>query len=191
MKQFLGTPKSRVYTVFIFFELIIIILLIVVLVNTTSRINTSKNILTKDGLIYKSSESVPYTGHILDTLDNKVIIEYDVVNGKKEGAFYVSTLAGIFTIYGFISDNKNVGNWKYFYDSGQLQCTGNYDNDLPTGKWKWYYKNGLEKSEGIFVKGKREGKWIEYDEKGSPIKIINYNNGDVLSMIEIKNPKMI
>ena len=191
MKQFLGTPKSRVYTVFIFFELIIIALLIIVLINTNNRIYRSNDILTKDGLIYRSGESMPYTGHVLDTLDNKVIIEYDVVNGKKEGAFYVSTLAGVFTVYGLISDNRNVGCWKYYYDSGQLQCTGYYDNDLPLGKWQWFNKNGSLKTDGVFLKGRREGKWIEYDEDGYPIRVTNYIDGEILSEVEIQKVKII
>ena len=191
MNPFSNGSKKSVYYIFLVFEVIYLLLFIVTFLNTKFKNHKTNNILIKNGLIYHGNESVPYTGNILDTLENKVIIEYNVVNGIKEGGFFISTLAGVFTVYGHISDNKNVGRWKYFYDSGQLQCTGNYDNDLPSGKWKWYYKNGLEMSEGIFVKGKREGKWIEYDEKGYPIKITNYNDGDVLSIIEIENPKMI
>jgi len=191
MKTFLGTPKSRVYSVFIVFELIIIALLTIVLINTNNRIHQTNNIVTKDGLIYRNGESLPYTGHILDTLDNKVIIEYDVVNGKKEGAFYVSTIKGIFTVYGLISDNKNVGCWKYFYDNGQLQCTGYYDNDLPVGKWQWFNENGTVKTDGVFLNGKREGKWIEYDEDGYLIRVSNYLEGEMISKVEIHKPKII
>ncbi|MEJ2104171.1 MAG: hypothetical protein P8X47_06290 [Ignavibacteriaceae bacterium] len=192
MKVFLGSPNSRVSTVFIIFELIVIALLTVVLINTNKRIyRANNNIISKDGLIYRNGESNPYTGHILDTLDNKVIIEYDVVNGKKDGAFYVSTIEGVFTVYGIISDNKNVGCWKYFYDSGQLQCSGYYDNDLPTGKWQWFNENGSLKTDGIFLRGKKEGKWIEYDEDGYMIRIINYYDGEILSKVEILKPKII
>ena len=192
MKEFLGSSKSRISFVFIIFELIVIALLTIVLINTNNRIyRASNNIITKDGLIYRNGESLPYTGHVLDTLDNKIIIEYDVVNGKKEGAFYISTLKGIFTVYGIISDNKNVGCWKYFYDNGQLQCTGYYDNDFPIGKWQWFYKNGVIQTDGVYLKGKREGKWIEYDEDGYPTRINNYYDGEILSKVEILKPKII
>ena len=191
MNPFSSGCKKSVYFIFLVIEVIILTLLIFTFMNKEVRNRKTINISIKDGLIYQGNKSTPYTGHISDTLENKVIIEYDVVNGIKEGGFFISTLSGVFTVYGYISDNKNVGSWKYFYDSGQLQCTGNYDNDLPTGKWKWYHVNGVEKSEGVFIKGRREGKWIEYDEEGNPIKLINYHNGEVLSMIEIQKPKMI
>jgi antitoxin component YwqK of YwqJK toxin-antitoxin module len=190
MDQICRNPKSRVNSVIIVFELFIIAILTTALLNINPTKSRSNNILTKDGLIYKTGESIPYTGHILDTLQNKVILEYDVVNGKKDGAFYVSTLSGIFTVYGLISENKNVGCWKYFYDGGQLQCTGYYDNDLPIGTWQWFYENGLKKSEGTFIKGRREGKWIEYDDDGYPIRFINYFDDEVISKIEIHKPKL-
>jgi antitoxin component YwqK of YwqJK toxin-antitoxin module len=191
VSQFSNGSKKSVYYIFLVIEFTYLLLFVVAFLNTKFKSHKTNNIFIKDGLIYHGNESTPYTGNILDTLENKVIIEYSVVNGIKEGGFFISTLAGVFTVYGHINDNKNVGRWEYYYDSGQLQCTGNYYNDLPTGKWKWYYKNGLEKSEGIFVKGKKEGKWTEYDEEGNPIKIINYYNGEMLSMVEIENPKMI
>ena len=57
--------------------------------------------------------SSPYTGHINDTLENK-IIGYDVVNGLKHGEFLISTLEGNFSVTGFVENNKNVGTGNIF-----------------------------------------------------------------------------
>ena len=67
-----------------------------------------------DGLIYKVGHDDPYTGRIIDTLQNKVL-EYDVVNGMKNGEFRLSSIEGIVSVYGSIEDNRNIGKWKYYF----------------------------------------------------------------------------
>jgi antitoxin component YwqK of YwqJK toxin-antitoxin module len=148
-------------------------------------------VVINDGLIYLKGESLPYTGRILDTLQKKIIIEYDVVNGLKNGEFFLSNLDGIYTVYGFINNNKNVGTWHYYYDNGQLECTGAFNDDKPNGKWVWYYQNGVKKSEGIYINGKPEGKWSQYDQFGYLNLIIKYRGGDLLSTVKIDKPKLI
>ena len=191
MDQSSSRTKVRIYYIFIVFEIICLVLLVITLLNLNSSKHKTNNILIKDGLIYRSGESTPLTGKVLDTLDNKVILEYDVVNGIKEGQFFISTLEGKYTVFGSISANKNVGCWKYFYEDGQIQCSGCYDNDLPTGKWTWFYENGREMGEGLYLKGIKVGKWIEYDDTGYPISFILYQDDEVINKVEIHKPKMI
>ena len=186
--------KSKSINSFIIFLQIIFIGILVSLLFITPvmKHHSGKRIIVvNDGLIYLKGESHPYTGRILDTLQKKIIIEYDVVNGLKNGEFFLSNLDGIYTVYGFINDNKNVGTWHYYYDNGQLECTGNFNDDKPTGKWVWYYKNGIKKSEGIYINGKPEGKWSQYDQFGYPNLIIKYRLGELLSTVEIVKPKFI
>jgi antitoxin component YwqK of YwqJK toxin-antitoxin module len=191
MNPFSSRVSSRVYFTFLVFEVISIIILIMVYMNINSKTYKSNNIVVKNGLIYLCGDSNPYTGKILDTLQSRVILEYDVVKGIKEGQFFISTMEGKFTVFGQISDNKNVGYWKYYYDSGKLQCTGYYDSDLPTGRWIWYYENGQEKGEGLYLKGRKDGKWIEYDENGYLKRLIMYDDDEVINKIEIHKPRMI
>jgi len=128
-----NSRNSWVNSYLIVTELLVIIILSVCLylssiLSDNSRLN---KIFINDGLIYKNGESNPYTGRILDTLQNHLIIEYDVVNGLKNGEFLVSTVEGIFTVYGFIENNKNIGRWQYYYENGQLECTGEFIDDTP------------------------------------------------------------
>jgi len=183
----LFTQSESVNSWIIFFEIILIVILIAFLFYSPSvKHNFSKRIIViNDGLIYQKGESQPFTGRILDTLQKQIIIEYDVVNGLKNGEFFLSNLDGIYTVYGFINNNKNVGTWKYYYDDGQLECTGKFNDDKPTGRWVWYYQNGVKKSEGIYINGKPEGKWIQYDQFGYRNLIIKYNAGEVLSIVKI------
>jgi antitoxin component YwqK of YwqJK toxin-antitoxin module len=195
MRLFFKSKSLNSYIIFI--QIILIVILTIILFHgpyddpSVNHYLGKKIIVINDGLIYQKGESLPFTGRILDTLEKKTIIEYDVVNGQKNGEFFLSTLDGIYTVHGFTSNNKNVGTWQYYYENGQLECKGDFNDDKPTGKWVWYYKNGVKKSEGIFIKGKPEGKWIQYDKSGYTKLIIKYNAGELLSIVEIFKPKLI
>ena len=170
-------------------EILIIITLLVVLINNSlfNSPNRNKIVATDKDLIYSQDKSIPFTGRMLDTLNNKLIVEFNVVDGLKQGEFILLTLDGTFAVKGFMNKNKNDGNWKYYYENGQLECTGDFDNDEPTGKWTWFYQNGLIKCEGIFINGKPDGQWLKYNEDGSTYKIINYYSGEVISLVQIDN----
>ena len=147
-------------------------------------------IVIRDGLIFKQGDKLPYTGHIQDTLENK-IIAYNVVNGLKHGEFLITTLEGKSSVYGFVEKNKNIGTWKYFYDDGRLESTGDFRDDKPYGKWTWYYKSGKVKSEGNYISGKAEGRWIKYDERGNLNLIIFYSRGEIVSEVKFNLPKSV
>jgi antitoxin component YwqK of YwqJK toxin-antitoxin module len=149
------------------------------------------NLLLKDGVIFVEGESFPFTGRMLDTLDNKMMVEFDVVNGLKNGEFFLYSVSGKLKAYGIMENNKNTGTWEYYYDNGQLECKGEFKNDKPIGKWFWYYENGVRKCEGIYLNGVPEGNWMKYDNDGYPGLLINYYSGEILSIVEIYKPKMI
>jgi antitoxin component YwqK of YwqJK toxin-antitoxin module len=146
----------------------------------TYRIKT-----TSGDLIYSPDNSQPFTGRMQDTLSNTLIAEYEVVNGIKQGEFTLLTLDGNFAIHGYMNKNKNDGTWKYFYDSGELECTGDFDNDVPVSKWTWFYKNGMVKTIGTFLNGEPDGRWIKFNDEGITTIIINYSNGEVVSQFQI------
>jgi len=187
---------STVYKVSIPFILIAVmfvsaIIIITPLVSNISNVESkSIHIVIRNGLIYKQGDNLPYTGHVKDTVENK-IIGYDVVNGLKNGEFFITTLAGNSSISGFVENNKNVGTWKYFYDDGCLESSGDFSDDKPHGKWSWYYKNGKVKSEGNYVSGKPEGRWIRYDIQGHPNLIIFYSRGNIVNEVKIERPKSV
>lgn len=120
----------------------------------------------RDTLIYKKGEAQPYTGHEKARIKDK-IIEYDVVNGIKQGDFKLYSLNGNLQIEGRLKDNKNVGLWKYYYETGELESKGEFENDKPRGEWTWYYPSGKIKERGNYFEGKRIGKWKDFDEDGN------------------------
>jgi len=127
----------------------------------------SKPLVIKDGLLYSDSLStVPYTGRNKSNMFDKKI-EYDVVDGKKEGDFIIYFSNNKIQMIGKMKANKNEGEWKYYFQNGSLESSGFYENDIPDGKWIWYNPNGKIIEEGNYVIGKREGEWKNYDSTGS------------------------
>lgn len=185
--------KYKLIVAVIFFLMILTaILSISIFKNEELQQNQSKNnVVLNDGLIYIEEGTFPFTGRMLDTLDNKMVVEFDVVNGLKNGEFFLFSVSGRLKAYGFLENNKNTGTWEYYYENGQLECMGEFENDKPVGKWVWYYENGTRKCEGIYLKGLPEGKWTKYDNVGYPGLVINFYAGEILSIVEIQKPKMI
>ena len=120
----------------------------------------------RDTLIYKKGETQPYTGHEKARIKDK-IIEYDVVNGIKQGDFKLFFLNGNLQIEGRLKNNKNVGLWKYYYETGELESKGEFENDKPKGEWTWYYPSGKIRERGNYFEGNRIGKWQDFDEAGN------------------------
>ena len=79
---------------------------------------TIKPLVQKNGLLFEDSTSTkPFTGrHKSKMLDLK--IEYDVVNGIKEGDFIVYHPNSKIQMIGKMKNNKNVGFWKYYFLNG-------------------------------------------------------------------------
>ena len=181
--------KIKLFSYIIITEVFVIgILLVILFINSNQSNNDHGRIVFPNDIIYTKDTSTPYTGKMLDTLDNNIIVKFSVVDGLKQGEYYLLTMDGNCAVQGYMHKNKNDGNWKYFYENGKLECTGDFINDEPTGKWIWFYKNGLIKCEGIFVNNKPDGKWIKYDEEGNVSLIVNYRVGEVISLLELTKP---
>ena len=143
-------------------------------------------LVLKDGLLYSDTLStIPFTGRNKSRmLDMK--IEYDVVEGKKEGDFIIYYFNDKIQIAGKMKDNKNIGEWKYYFPDGSIQTTGFYDNDIPTGHWMWYNPDGKVIEEGEYIYGKREGEWKNYDSLGL-IEIVRlYKENNLIDSTRVK-----
>ena len=133
-----------------------------------------------DSLIYKDDGKELFTGRMEGKVGNKKV-EYDVVNGRKNGEFKLYNESGKLEIEGFIENNRNTGLWKYYYPDGQLESEGYFKNDLADSNWVWYYENGIVKERSVFKEGKRNGRSSRYDEKGNIISENIYKNDKILN----------
>lgn len=145
----------------------------------------SKPLFLKNGLLYSDSLStIPFTGrNKSNMLDMK--IEYDVVNGKKEGDFITYYPNDKIQMIGKMKENKNVGEWKYYFPDGSLETSGFYDDDIPTGKWIWLQPDGKVLEEGNYFGGKREGEWKSYDSTGALNIVRLYRENELIDSTKI------
>jgi antitoxin component YwqK of YwqJK toxin-antitoxin module len=181
--------KIKLFSCIIAGEIVIILFLLAIfLIQSNQHTTTQKKIFFNEKVIYSDGGSVPFTGKILDTLDNKLIVEFNVVNGFKQGEFCMLKFDGTYAVLGYMNKNKNDGAWKYFFENGKIECAGSFKDDEPSGKWIWYYQNGLIRCEGKYINGKHEGLWIKYDQQGNTSRIVNYRMGEVISNIQLNTP---
>jgi len=145
-------------------------------------------VFANNGLLYKNGSDKPFTGTVKDTVANN-IMEYDVVNGIKFGRFHLYTDGDHLSISGELENNKNTGEWKYYYPSGKIESKGGFKDDILVGKWTWYYEDGTIKEEGYYIKGEREGKWITYNENGIIQSQVTFENGKAIC--EIKTERFV
>lgn len=68
-----------------------------------------------------------------------------------------------------------------YYESGQLDYIGHYQNGKEHGEWKYFWENGNVKSVEYYEKGLEQGTMFDYNEEGQPIVKYRYVRGDLVS----------
>ncbi len=148
--------------------------------------NISKPLVFRDGLYYADSTSkIPYTGRNKSKMLDQTI-EFDVVNGVREGDFIVYYPNKKIQIIGQLANNKNIGEWKYYNSNGTIESVGNFLDDKPSGAWSWYYPDGKVAEEGKFVEGKRDGDWKSYDSIGVLETLRKYKMDKMIDSTSVK-----
>ncbi len=73
---------------------------------------------------------------------------------------------------------NRIGYWEVYYNNGNLNYKGNYNNDgQQIGYWEYYYSNGNLNSKGNYDNcGKIIGCWEEYYSNGSLYEITYFKN---------------
>lgn len=78
----------------------------------------------------------------------------------KETRFYQN---GEKEIEGEYQDSKKHGKWTYWYDNGKKWSEGHFKDGLSDGHFTIWYKSGKKNYEAEYKEGKPHGKWIFYD----------------------------
>ena len=70
------------------------------------------------------------------------------------------------------------GEWKEYYETGELKANGKYENGLKIGEWKFWYENGKMEQKGLYVKGEKpHGDWVWYYKNEQILRKETYING--------------
>ncbi len=69
------------------------------------------------------------------------------------------------------------GMYNAYFESGQLQVTGNLAKGKKEGEWTWYFENGNISSTATYINDKKDGRQVVWCEMGEKIKEEFYKNG--------------
>lgn len=84
------------------------------------------------------------------------------------------------------ADGLEHGQWKFYFENGQVEMMENYNHGLPVGAWESYYENGQLESKSFYNnQGYETGIWEGYFENGK----LNYK-GEYLNGLPVKEWKI-
>lgn len=75
-------------------------------------------------------------------------------------------------------DGGFVGEWKYYYKSGELKATGQFNDGQKVGEWIYYHKNQKIEQKGKYKKGEATGVWTWYYSNGQEQRIETFRRGE-------------
>jgi antitoxin component YwqK of YwqJK toxin-antitoxin module len=118
--------------------------------------------------------------------------------GKKQGLWKKYHPNGMLRYTGNFKDDKPIGVFKYYYESGKFQvkishfgseayantyyetgevkATGKYENQKKDSIWTFYDKDGYKMAEEFYMSGKREGTWKVFFRTGQIAEEKEYSN---------------
>lgn len=112
-------------------------------------------------------------------------------NGRPDGYAIMYHESGKISEEGMWKINKWVGDYKLYYENGQVQQEFKFNaTGKREGPQKYYYENGQVMIEGSWAAGKETGVVKEYHENGDIKAEKSYNNGSVdVASIKTYEPK--
>ena len=140
----------------------ILLLASVSLVSLQSVGETMDELVTRDGLYYKISSDIPFSGEI----DGQDLGSFE--NGQRHGAWVFHHENGQVKSEGYYRNGKKHGAWAGYYANGQLFYRGAYSEGKKEGLWVSYYDNAKIFYKGRYNAGKENGRWIGFNPDGSP-----------------------
>lgn len=97
---------------------------------------------------------------------------------KKDGPWKEYYPNGALMAEGNYSNDKRVGKWSFYYLQGNIQQEGFY-NKLGNydGEWRWFFESGQLLRIEYFLNGREDGETIEYDEAENEVVKGQYVDG--------------
>lgn len=130
-------------------------------------VSAAQNITKIDGLYY-TSEGKLYTG-MYTNFNEKNIKDFTIaiVDGKTKGAVTYFYPSGLICETGEFQENEKNGEWISYDEKGNKTATAYYVNGKKDGTWIIWDFNGTKRCEMHYALGEKKGKWIMWDEKGN------------------------
>lgn len=106
-----------------------------------------------------------------------------MVNGEKNGLWtnYYLYGGGVYSEVNFKDDKEN-GLAKTFYNTGELDSIGLYEDGLKTGTWNNFSSKGKKTMETNFKRGMMHGSFKDFHRNGKIANEYQIENGRVLGI---------
>jgi antitoxin component YwqK of YwqJK toxin-antitoxin module len=107
----------------------------------------------------------------------KSITEYKVTGKRKEIQKETNYYPGNkLQVTGTYKEGKRDGHWIYYYRNGKIWSEGFFKDGKNEGKRVTYFENGQVRYEAYYKDDLRVGKWRFFDEQGTLLQVIKYDN---------------
>jgi len=133
----------------------------------------------RNDIFFVINSSTPYSGPFYLIINDNVIEEGNLLNGKINGKIVGYFPSGQVKYEGFSKDGK-IDFTNNFYENGQFESKIQYSNNEPTSE-SFYFDNGQLKEKKSYKDDKLDGKYVSYFEDGQIKKDIVYQNGNMKS----------
>ena len=108
-----------------------------------------------------------------------VVEQYDAKRNTGKGDFESYHPSGVLRSKGtYNADEKKTGEWRFYYDTGELEEIQRYTTPDEAFTYQSFYPNGNPKEEGGHAGGKRTGKLVVYSAAGAKLYEGAYQNGE-------------
>lgn len=87
-------------------------------------------------------------------------------NSYKVEDYYVSNKIQMIGYFSSLDDNIKHGDFKYYFENGNLSIEGKFENNKEEGVWKHYYEEGKIWYQTFYSKGLRNGELKSYYRSG-------------------------
>ena len=129
------------------------------------------DLVWRQGLCYKKSSDVPFTGTVTGIVQGKI------KNGQIEGPWVTYWENGQLSQKITYKDGKWDGPYVSYHKNGKLSKRETYKNGLQNGPSVGYWKNGRLDREGTYKNGKKDGPWFDYHKNGKLMSKGTYKDG--------------
>ncbi len=102
-----------------------------------------------------------------------------LVNGNKEGDWYIFSYNGNLKTLAHYENNEPEGRWETFYITGEKNTDGGWKKGKRHGPYTLYWPNGQIKEKGNYDNGTISGEVINYNSNGSISEVTQFNSKGV------------
>ncbi|PPZ91896.1 hypothetical protein C3729_07515 [Cloacibacterium normanense] len=81
-------------------------------------------------------------------------------------------------------ESKKTGEWRTYFENGQVKSIIQYQNGTEHGKWITYFETGVISSQGQFTNGSKSGIWTNHYPSGKVKTRTNYQTGEIENFTE-------